>query len=59
MINVTNRQIDFPRFRRFLAVTTYADGVLCDDLVKGTVFAQGIMISYADAMSLLKTKYIS
>ena len=58
MINVTNRQIDFPRFRRFLAVTTYADGVLGDNLVKGTVFAQGIMIPYADAMSLLKTKYI-
>ena len=56
LINFTNRQIDFPRFRSFLVVTTYADGVLGDDLVKGTVLAQGIMIPYADAMSLLKTK---
>ena len=59
MINFTNRQIDFPRFRRFLAVTTEADGVLGEHLVKGTVLAQGVMIPYAYAMPLLKTKYIS
>ena len=56
MINFTNRQIDFPRFSRFLAVTTYANGVLGHYLIKRAVFAQGIMMPYADGMSLLKTK---
>ena len=59
MINFTNRQIDFPRFSRFLAVTTDGDGVLGEHLVKASVFAEGIMIADADAMPLLKTKYIS
>ena len=59
MISFTNRQKDFPRFLSFLAVTTYGDGVLGDDLVKGTVLAQGIMIPNTYAMLLLKTKYIS
>ena len=54
MINFTNRQKDLPGFLRFLAITTKGDGILCDDLVKGTVLAQGIMIPNAYAMTLLK-----
>ena len=53
MINFTNRQKDFPGFLRFLAITTKGDGIFCDDLVKGTVLAQGIMIPDADGMTLL------
>ena len=53
MINFTNRQKDLPGLLSFLAITTKGDGILCDDLVKGTVLAQGIMIPDADGMTLL------
>ena len=58
LINFTNRQIDFPRLSRFLAVRTYANGVLGHYLIKWAVFTQGIMMPYADGMSLLKNKNI-
>ena len=53
MNNFTNRQKYFPGFLRFLAIATKGDGIFCDDLVKGTVLAQGIMIPDADGMPLL------
>ena len=59
MINFTNRQKDLPWLLLFLAVTTEGHGILGDDLVKGTVLAQGIMIPNAYAMTLLNKKYIS
>ena len=53
MNNFTNRQKYLPGFLSFLAITTKGDGIFCDDLVKGTVLAQGIMIPDADGMTLL------
>ena len=53
MNHFTNRQKYFPGFLRFSAIATQGDGIFCDDLVKGTVLAQGIMIPDADGMTLL------
>ena len=59
MTKFTNRQKDLPRLLLFLAVTTEGHGVLVDDLVEGTVLAQGVVIAHANAMTLLNKKYIS